>query len=121
MPVTVGEPPAPALAPDPAQLARPAKAGGWPNPATGGLVYSGHCVLMGWAVYETTGVASATLTILDGTDTLGANKFTVALTAGQSDRDWFGPWGIEFRAGLFMTIATGSISGVLMYIPFRNL
>lgn len=67
--------------------------------------------LMGWSVSETTGLAAASFDLYDGLDATGIMIASIALTAGQSTRDYLGPWGIMLRTGLFLDMLTGTVKG----------
>lgn len=71
---------------------------------------AGRCV--GWAIKETTGNTPAELDLKDGTNTDGDLLFPIALSPGESNREWFGPSGISFGVGLFASI-TGAITGTV--------
>jgi hypothetical protein len=82
----------------------------YPIPLRG--LISGHAILYGYALQESTGAAGAQVNLIDGTDTSGLIAVPVALSAGQSVRDWFGPQGVHFRSSLLPQV-TGSVIGTL--------
>lgn len=69
--------------------------------------------LYGWSFLETTGAASATLEVFDGTNANGQSISPISLTAGQSTRDIWGKPGIEITNGLFVNVLSGSVRGSL--------
>lgn len=69
--------------------------------------------VVGWALKETTGLATAELDLLDGTNTDGDLLAPITLAPSESVRDWFGPAGISFGRGLFAQLVSGSISGTV--------
>lgn len=95
----------------------PAQAQEFPVTTTFANVISGRGVLVGWAIKETTGAATAVVNIRDG---LGGNGLLLApinLAANESTRDWFSDWGISFSAGVCVDVDSGSVSGSLWIIP----
>jgi hypothetical protein len=70
--------------------------------------------LVGYALVEATGAASAEIDFYDGRTINGGALFLpVALNAGESCRDWFGPAGIAFEHGLWAQIVSGSVRGTV--------
>lgn len=69
--------------------------------------------LMGWAIKEATGAASAEIALLDGTNVDGDLLAPITLSAGQSSREWFGPAGVSFGAGLFVQTVSGAVTGTV--------
>lgn len=69
--------------------------------------------LVGWSLKEATGNAAAEIDLLDGTSTDGDLLAPITLSAGESTRDWFGPAGISYGAGLFAQAVTGSVVGTV--------
>lgn len=73
--------------------------------------------LFGYALKENTGTAGGEVDLYDGTDNKGLLAHPIGLSAGQTNRDWFGSNGLLFRNGMFVVI-TGSISGSLfVHLP----
>lgn len=91
----------------------------YPFPATTGtvIVVQGRGTLKGWAVKETTGAATATLNVWDGTTNVSLLLAPVNLSANESSREWFGELGISFTRGLLVEVTAGSVSGALWGIP----
>lgn len=78
--------------------------------------------LAGYAFRETSGGAGATvvLRLRAGLDAGGSLLVPIALTAGESTRDWFLPYGIGFTGGLYVeVIATngGTVEGSVFTGP----
>ena len=69
--------------------------------------------LVGYALKEATGVGTAELDLLDGTNVDGDLLVPITLAANQSVRDWFGPAGISFGRGLYAQLVSGSITGTV--------
>lgn len=67
--------------------------------------------LMGYTLRETTGAATATMYLRDGTDNTGDMLAAIQLAAGESRTDWFGPGGVNFGLGLFWDLVAGSVEG----------
>ena len=85
----------------------------WPASTTTVRLAAGSWYLHGWGVLETTGTASATVEIWDGTDTTGQLVVPIALSSGQSARDWIGLDGIAMYAGMLINVVSGSVRGTL--------
>jgi len=72
--------------------------------------------LMGWAAYETTGAAVASLIIVEGaTGAGGTALIPVTLAANESRADWYGPGGIACASGLSIDYLAGTPTIVLYY------
>lgn len=80
-------------------------------PATGVTekLMTGGAILMGFALAESTGAAAATVNITDG----GNLVVPIALAAGATTREWFGPQGIECRSDITITVVAGSVAGAV--------
>lgn len=83
-------------------------------------LYTGAAVLLGWALVETTGTASAALDIRDGTGTAGQSVVPVTLAANESTRDYPPGNGIAIQFGLFIDMTSGSARGTLWYLPVTS-
>lgn len=79
-------------------------AGGTTRPATS------DGSLVGFALRETTGAASATVELREQ-DPAGALLVPITLTAGSSVREWFAPGGVNFSNGLYVVVVSGSVDG----------
>jgi hypothetical protein len=94
--------------------------GSW-GPATvspaysSGLVMGGRGVLRGYSFRETSGTAPAVLRILGGIDAFGALIATVALSPGESVRDYFGESGLRTNIGLYLQLVSGVVEGSVWY------
>jgi hypothetical protein len=83
-------------------------------PVTGSQrVEGGDAIIMGWGLLETTGAAAAVVEIYDGFDATAQLVVAVALTAGQSTRDWLGPNGILVTEGIFVNVISGTVRGTV--------
>lgn len=88
-------------------LARPTRPLAYPpNTDFGGLA-----ILFGYAIKESTGLASAELDIYDGSFATSTVYIPLPLTPGQAVIDWFGPNGIQMQQGIYTNVASGSIVG----------
>jgi hypothetical protein len=75
-------------------------------------------VMVGYAVCETTGAASASFRLRDGNNANGEVIARVNLLAGESVRDVLTPRGIRIFTGhLFLEWLSGSIEGVVFWKP----
>jgi hypothetical protein len=75
-------------------------------------------ILMGWSLTETSGVAVAQLRLHDGLTAATEQFCRVNLAAGESNRDTIGKMGVVCSTGrVFLSIITGSVEGVLYWIP----
>lgn len=85
------------------------------KPLTGAaqLVTVSACRLLGFAIRETVGIA-ASLLVYDGDG--GELVAPIALAAGESAREWWGPGGVGLTRGAYVTV-TGSIEGTLFVGP----
>lgn len=75
-------------------------------------VTGSSCRLIGWALAETTGTGTATVTLHDGATSDGQTVAVITLAANESARDYFGPGGISLPYGLYASV-TGSVAGSL--------
>lgn len=71
------------------------------------------CRLYGYQFIEITGSSPAVIRLLDGGDVNGAEIVSIALTAGQSTRDWFGQPGLLVESGVFLNVVSGAIRGAI--------
>jgi hypothetical protein len=82
-------------------------------PATGSQqVHSGASLLMGWSLFETTGTGAAVVEIYDGYDAGAQLLVVIALSPGQSTRDWLAGGGLLSREALFVRVVSGTVRGV---------
>ncbi len=80
------------------------------------IVNSRRCILVGWALIEATGAASAEVDFRDGQDATGSMLAPVALSPGQSVRDTLPPGGVAADAGLFAQVVSGSVRGTVYMV-----
>lgn len=87
-----------------------------------GKVRNGPCRLIGFAVRESGGTASATMLVYDGLTAAGA-VIPVSLAAGESAREWWGEMGDGIEPGVLMEEGiyidfggTGTVQGVLFMV-----
>jgi hypothetical protein len=76
-------------------------------------------ILLGWSATETTGSATASVNIYDGTDSSGVILLPIRLASGESAEAWYGPGGIRFRNGVYINVASGAAQGALFYRHYR--
>lgn len=79
----------------------------------GAIPLTGDCLLIGWAVKESTGTASCSFDIFDGIDATGTRVAPVTLSPGQSVRDWTTAPGIDLKVGVFIRVNSGQVEGTL--------
>ena len=73
--------------------------------------------LLGWAIAETTGTATAGFRLHDGIGTGGGVLVRINLAANESTRDRGGPPGIWVVNGsIYLEVLSGSIEGVIFWI-----
>jgi len=74
------------------------------------------CELMGYALRETTGAATAALRLRDGNNAATEVIVAVNLAANESVRDMFTPRGLVIATGrVFLEWLSGSIEGVIYW------
>lgn len=76
-----------------------------------------QCVVLGFGIRETTGLAAASVDIVDGADDNAPVLIPVDLAAGQSARDTYSSWGIMAQRGVRIRVRSGSVSGALYLMP----
>lgn len=79
--------------------------------------YTGEAVLMGWTWTETTGSASAELSIIDGTANSAPEVCDITLSSGQSTRDSITGNGLYIMTGLRIHRVSGTFKGTLWFLP----
>jgi hypothetical protein len=80
-------------------------------------VIQGSGVLLGWALEETTGAATARVVIGDG-NAAGVSPVVIApvrLAANESNRE-YPPGGIVFRRSVTLQVTAGSVAGAVWLI-----
>lgn len=83
-------------------------------------LFTGAAIVRGWSFCETTGSASASLTVLDGTATGTPEVVRIALATSESTRDSLTGSGILCRTGIFVHRLTGTFEGVIWFNPITN-
>ncbi|MGH7238947.1 MAG: hypothetical protein ACREHG_02655 [Candidatus Saccharimonadales bacterium] len=86
---------------------------GVPFPATTAtrLITSQGILLVGYAVEESTGAATARVEIINGSDENGISTIPVTLAIGGSVREYI-PWPyIPLDGGIFIDVTAGSVAG----------
>ena len=74
----------------------------------GTIMWSKSCYLLGWALVETSGSASAEVDIYDGLSSASTLVAPITLSSGQSTRDYLGPDGLWCQVGVFAALASGA-------------
>lgn len=88
---------------------------------SGGKIVTGFSVrLMGWTAAETSGSAGCTINVYDGTDTSGSIVLPIKLASGQSSTDWYGPNGILFKNGVYVSMGSGASEGSVFFNHVRG-
>jgi hypothetical protein len=67
--------------------------------------------VVGLALEETTGAASARAELIDGQDANGVSGIPITLSPGQSVRDDFGGLCLRFTRGVFLNVTSGTVHG----------
>jgi hypothetical protein len=68
---------------------------------------------MGWSLLETTGTTAAVVELYDGYDSGAQLLAAIALSPGQSTRDWLAGGGLLSQEALFVRIVSGTVRGVI--------
>lgn len=84
-----------------------------PSPAVSAVLDSRGGQVVRTSFRETTGTASATVDLYDGTGTDGLWVDSIALSPGQSTRDYYLPGQYPYRTGLFLDVVSGSVRGAV--------
>ncbi len=88
-----------------------------PLAVAGATVVQGAGLLVGYAIEETTGAASARAVIGDGAGAaITVNILPVTLVAGESVRDVLPMHGVAFERGLSVVSSAGSVAGSLWVV-----
>ena len=103
-------PPPVALSPAPAVIADA------PTDTADILAWSGPTRLLGWSFSEEA-AAAAKVILRDGNGTAGRVLAVISLAAGESNREWFGPDGIQVSTGLYVDRTTGTTLGAVYHRP----
>lgn len=73
------------------------------------VAFSGRCWLLGWSATETTGVATATVKLLDGLDANGKALDRIVVQEGMTSRWNPGQPGTPCNHGLFVNMISGTV------------
>jgi hypothetical protein len=79
---------------------------------------NGHGLVRRLSVRETTGTTTATIDVYDGSGTGGILIDSIALSAGQSTRDYYLKDEYPYDGGLFLNV-TGACKGTYVVRPGR--
>jgi hypothetical protein len=80
------------------------------------LAWNGPTRVLGWSFSEEAG-AAAKLILRDGNGTSGRYVATVTLAANESNREWFGPDGIQVNVGIYVDRISGTTLGGVYHRP----
>jgi hypothetical protein len=91
-------------------------------PAASGQLVTGEGCLTWHASLETTGSASAEYIVYDAPSSSHLNHqlLPIALSAGQSTRDFIPPHIIPFHQGIYYDLVSGAVSGTLAVMLGHN-
>lgn len=76
-----------------------------------GILVAGRGCITDLMAYETTGSASATINIYDGTSANGRLFRTYTLSSGQSTSEQWGHHWAPFDEGIYLSVVSGATSG----------
>jgi len=81
--------------------------------ATGGtgVLVQGHGCITYSECYETTGDATAAVTIYDGASANGQQMFDYTLSEGESTSEMFGMHWLQFTEGIYIDVTSGTVAG----------
>lgn len=85
-----------------------------------GSFVGGRVLVMGFAVEETTGVATARAVIFDGTDQTSTTFYPIRLQPNESTAETFPDGGWECRIGALSVVTSGSVAGLLLVKDIRH-
>ena len=84
--------------------------------ASRSVISSDVHALMGWALAETTGTATASVVLWDGRGVQTEVFAPINLGINESDRDIFMPKGVRCGSGgIFIQVVSGSVKGVVYW------
>ena len=86
-------------------------------PAVNAQLIGGACIVGGWSFVETSGSASASFELYDGSSNGGNLITSVTLASNESTRDLIGGHGIMVRNGVWIQVLTGTAKGAVWVIP----
>lgn len=70
-------------------------------------------IYRGFALRETSGGASATVRLHDGTSAAGTLIDSIQLAAGESRSEWLDGGGLWVERGIFLDVVSGAVEGSL--------
>jgi hypothetical protein len=76
-----------------------------------GLLVAGHGCITYNEAYETTGSASASVTVFDGTSSNGQQMIDYTLTESESTSEMWGMHWVQFTEGLYIVTNSGTVAG----------
>lgn len=76
--------------------------------STSTALFSGGALLMGVSVRETTGSATVTARLYDGSSINGVQLFSVTVPSAGFEYIAFWDYGLDIEAGLFLQVTSGS-------------
>lgn len=79
---------------------------------TSGVVSTSNGALVGYGLYETSGITGAKVMLRDGIDG-GEIVVPIVLGPGESVRDFFGDAGLSFTTGLYFNVVSGAVDGAV--------
>ena len=86
-------------------------------PGASAMLLGGRCLVLGVAIGESTGAATAKARIRDGTAVTGTRLVPFTLAANESVRDWFGDFGFVYEQGVFFELVSGTVEGSVLVVP----
>lgn len=76
------------------------------------VVSAGPALYGGFTIRETSGSAGAVVRVFDNASAAAGTVLDeIALTAGESAREYYGGGGIFAAAGIFVNVVSGTVSG----------
>lgn len=78
-------------------------------------ISSAGVLLLGWSVFESTGAAVASATLLNGTTSAADVASGFSLAAGGNSNSGPTTRGVMLERGLFLNILAGSVTGAIFY------
>lgn len=88
-----------------------------PLPSASGIMSNESGCIAAVDVYESTGLASATFILWDGSSSAGVLATVYTLSAGQSARDTWRLRHKPIQTGLYFQLVNGAVVGSVMFLP----
>lgn len=82
--------------------------------------YTTRGQLTGWSFRETTGSATATVELYDGSSTGDILLASIALASAGTAQQGPGSSGVRIRNGVYLHVVSGSVKGTLYIRPARD-